>query len=255
MEAWVASTARFRDGTADCTADALAAAAADLCTVAAAAPPLASSGVSRYGPVKLMEMMRPQAEGARNAASPRVPASKKRKGAANEGEVWDELLRLESGPLVPPADAKTFREAIAWLDAWLASFPAQFLHGKGPAAAKGMYQRKLICRKFAWSMARRMPPDELQGTTAADLMPTNADMQGYVAAAFPGTASWAEIQRATGVPPLLLGGWCCLMSGLLPARLEQLENASAKVIDVIARLSTDLGRAPSLADVAAGLCE
>ena len=86
-------------------------------------------------------------------------------------------------------------------------------------------------------------------------MPASADMQGYVAAAFPGTASWAEIQRATGVSPLLLGCWCCLMSALLPARMEQLENTSAKVIDVIARLSADLGHAPSLAEVAAGLCE
>lgn len=254
VEAWVSSTARFRDGGADCTEGALAGAAAHLCAVAAAAPAMSSSGISRFGPAKLLEMMRPQAEGARSAASPRAPAGKKRKCSANAG-AWGELLHLESPPLVPPTDAKTFREALALLDAWLAGFPAQFLHGKGPATAKGFYQRKLICRKFAHSMARRLPQDAFQDLTVADLMPANADVQGHVAAAFPDTASWTEMQRATGVHPVLVGCWCCLMSNLPPARQELLENTSAKVVDVIARLSSDLGHAPSLEQVTAGLCE
>ena len=168
------------------------------------------------------------------------------------------MLALKTPPLRVPATAAQLREAVALLDDWLQSFPPQFLHGKGPAtgSGKGHYQRRIICRKFVCSLVRRMSPEALRDVTLADLAPANADMQGHVATAFPDSATWAEIRRAVGVSPVLLGCWCCLMSNVPEARLQHFQSGGgARVHRVVARLASEIGHAPSLLDIAKGLDE
>lgn len=239
---WARATEDLRSPQADCTPKELAKAARSLRILEGHVDSLPTAGAETL----------PLSERVRMLLPPEEPVlGQKRKIDDQKRCVWQALWQTGVETLRVPTTHEAFCETVAALDAWLASFPGEFLHGQG-ASQKGSMHRKAICRKFALSFAARLPKEARGMITIAELAPASPDVDGHVSGAFGGGVRWQEVQAAIGVDPLLAACWCCLMS-VLPAELQkEFEDTSGKITGILAQLEAS-GEAVSLKTIAEAL--